>query len=132
MLNLTKNYLTEWNCAVFALGIVLLGYIWYDKKQVVDQLQFILTCLLLVILLLRDVVSGGLGNVLLLGVTCVTMIVVAAVRNRRDYVIAASIALALIVIYITRAFWLSIAWWVYLFAAGVILIVFAVKKEKEA
>ena len=38
--------------------------------------------------------------------------------------------LILIVLYLTRTFWLSIAWWVYLFAAGVGLILYAIKREK--
>jgi hypothetical protein len=126
------GYVTEWNCAVAGIGIVLLSHIWYDKKEVMQHIQFVVTCLLLVILLVHNMFGGELGNVLILGVACVAIILVAAVYNRREYVIAASVALGLLVLNITRDFWLSIAWWVYLFAAGVVLIVLAVKKEKES
>jgi hypothetical protein len=132
LVELPQSYEMEWNCAVFGIGIVLLGHIWYDKKQGVEKIQLIATCLLLAILLLADADHGALGNVLIYGVACVGIILVAAIRSRREYVIAASVALALLVLYITRTFWLSIAWWVYLFVAGIVLIVLAIKKEKDA
>jgi hypothetical protein len=91
-----------------------------------------MTCILLALLLISDAFRGGLINVLIYGAACVGIIIAAAIRNSREYVIAASVALAMLVIYITRAFWLSIAWWIYLFAAGVVLIVFAVIKERKA
>lgn len=84
---------------------------------------------MLAVLLINDMIQGGLGNVIILGVAGVIMLLVAAIFNRREYVIAASAALILLVLYITRSFWLSIAWWVYLFAAGVVLILLAIKKE---
>jgi hypothetical protein len=132
LVELPQGYEMEWNCAVFGIGIVLLGHIWYDKKQGVEKIQLLATCLLLAILLLADADHGALGNVLIYGVACVGIILVAAIRSRREYVIAASVALALLVLYITRTFWLSIAWWVYLFVAGIVLIVLAIKKEKDA
>ena len=117
---------------LFAIGIVLLGFIWYDKKKSIRVVQFILTCFLLAVLLLSNLLGGELGNVLILGIVCVIMLLVAAVCNHKEYVIAASVTLILIALYITRSFWLNIAWWVYLFVAGVVMVGFAVKKEREA
>ena len=73
-----------------------------------------------------------LGNLLFLGITGIIMLVVAAMKNRREYVIASSTTLSLLALYLTREFWLSIEWWVYLFVAGIVLVTIAVKKEKEA
>lgn len=131
-LDIPAGYRVEWMGFLFALGIVLLGFIWYDKKKSIRVVQFILTCFLLAVLLLSNLLDGELGNVLILGIVCVIMLLVAAVCNHKEYVIAASITLILIALYITRSFWLNIAWWVYLFVAGVVMIGFAVKKEREA
>jgi hypothetical protein len=131
LLPLPKQYTCEYTCLIYAAGIVLLKFIWYDIQEV-KTVQFVISCILLVILLISDISGGSLGNVLFYGAACVGIILAAAIRNSREYVIAASVALAMLVIYITRSFWLSIAWWIYLFAAGVVLIVFAVIKERKS
>lgn len=131
-LDIPAGYRVEWMGFLFAIGIVLLGFIWYDKKKSIRVVQFILTCFLLAVLLLSNLLGGELGNVLILGIVCVIMLLVAAVCNHKEYVIAASVTLILIALYITRSFWLNIAWWVYLFVAGVVMVGFAVKKEREA
>lgn len=125
------NYKVEWICFILGIGIVLLHYIWYDKAKGIKVVNFVMTCVLLICLLLNDIAQGGLGNVLILGIAGVIILIVAAVFNQRQYVIAASVTLILLILYITRNFWLSIAWWVYLFVAGVVLVVLAIKKEKE-
>lgn len=131
LIDIPWGYCTEWNCAAFGLGIVLLGFIWYDEKRNVRIVQFVLTCVVLAVLLLHCLCGGELGNVLILGIVSLVILLVSAVCNHREYAIASSITLVLMVLYITREFWLSIAWWVYLFATGVVLVVLAVKKEKE-
>lgn len=126
-----KAFRVEWICFLIAMGIVLFRFVWYDKKDRFSILYFIATCVILCTLLIRNLVSGGLGNVLILGMTGIVMLVIAAMKNDKKYVVASSVTLILLVLYLTREFWLSIAWWVYLFAAGVGLVLLAVKKAKE-
>lgn len=126
------QYDVEWHCLIYAASIVLLGYIWYDKHEGIRKVQFVLTCCLMAALLYSDMISGGLGNVLILGIAGVVVLLAAAIWNHKEYVIAASVTLSLLVIYITRSFWLSIAWWIYLLIAGIVLIVLAVRKERES
>lgn len=125
-------YTVEWVCFLIAMGIVLFRFIWYDKKETFSILYFITICVLLGVLLLSDLISGGIGNVLILGLTGIVMLILASIQNNKKYVVASSVTLILLVLYLTREFWLSIAWWVYLFAAGVVLVLLAVKKAKEA
>ena len=124
-------YRVEWDCLLLGIGIVLLHFIWYDKAKEMRMVSFVLTCMLLAVILINDIIQGGLGNVMILGITGAVMLIVASILNRREYVIAASVTLILLVFYITRNFWLSIAWWVYLFVAGVVLVLLAIKKERE-
>lgn len=127
-----KAFNVEWVCFLIAMGIVLFRFIWYDKKEQFSILYFIATCVILGVLLISNLASGGLGNVLILGMTGIVMLVTAAITNNKKYVVASSVTLIILVLYLTREFWLSIAWWVYLFAAGVGLVLLAVKKAKEA
>lgn len=132
LIEIPADYQVEWVCTFLGLGIVLLPLIWYDKNKDLEMMQFIMTCWLLGVLLLHNLSVGELGNVLFLGMVSIAILLVAAVKNQRKYVIAASVTLILLVLYLTRNFWLSIAWWVYLFAAGVVLVLLAIKKEREA
>ncbi|MBO5087275.1 MAG: hypothetical protein J6C01_01250 [Lachnospiraceae bacterium] len=127
-----KAFHVEWICFLIAMGIVLFRFIWYDKKEQFSIVYFIATCVILGVLLISNLASGGLGNVLILGMTGIVMLVTAAITNNKKYVVASSVTLIILVLYLTREFWLSIAWWVYLFAAGVGLVLLAVKKAKEA
>lgn len=131
-LEIPDDYIVEWSCFLIAMGIVLFRFIWYDKKETFSIIYFVATCVLLGVLLLSDLISGGIGNVLILGLTGIVMLILAALQNNKKYVVASSVTLILLVLYLTREFWLSIAWWVYLFVAGVVLVLMAVKKAKEA
>lgn len=127
-----SGFYVEWICFLSAMGIVLFRHIWYDKKDQLSIVYFVATCVILGVLLLSNLASGGIGNVLILGMTGIVILITAAMNNDKKYVIASSVTLILLVLYLTREFWLSIAWWVYLFAAGVVLVLLAVKKAKEA
>ena len=124
------NVRTEYICIFLGLGIVLLGIIWYDIFEKIRIFQFIGTCLLLAALVLHNLAVPALPNVLFLGMGTLTMLIVATLLKKRDYAFASAITLILVVLYLTREVWMSIAWWVYLFVAGVGLVIFAIKKEK--
>ncbi len=137
MLLLTQPYIeisqqfdAEYRYAVVIAGIVLLGRIWYDKWEVFRWIQFAIICKAFAGLLWNNLLHGELENVLILGVASLVILIVAAIYNKKEYVIASSITLCLLVFYLTRSFWLSLEWWMYLFVAGVALIVLAIRKER--
>ncbi len=123
------HYSVEIACFFIGVAIVLLGRIWYDRRENISGIQFFMTCMILCVLLTNAMVSGEPFSAFVLGVTGVLMLVIAAILNNKKYVVAASITLSLMALYLTRDFWLSIAWWVYLFVAGVVLVVLAARKE---
>ena len=120
----------EYKLIFLAIGIVLLGIIWYDISKNIRNVQFVMSCFLLVLLLLNNISRPALPNVLFLGITTLIMLIAAVVFRQKHYAIASAITLVLVVLYMTREIWTSIEWWVYLFAAGVGLIIFAIKREK--
>ena len=122
----------EWLCLLLTIGVVVLRIVWYHKKKIIEMICFILTCFIMLYLLMNSIVGGELVNVMILGITGVVMLLVGTGFNNRKYAVLATIVLLTMVVYITRHIWLSIAWWVYLFAAGVILVLLAIKKESES
>lgn len=127
---LIVNLTTEYVCVLIGLSIALLGKIWYHKNKGIRQFQFVATCLLLTELLIRNIGAENIFNVLFLAVAALAMLVIATMRGSRRYSIASAVTLVLLVLYLTRNIWTNIAWWVYLFVAGVGLVVYAVKREK--
>lgn len=124
------NFTVEYSCTIIALSIVLLPVIWYHKKEVFRLPRFLVCCAILGILLLRNMELESLPNVLFLGIVALIILIISTIMNRKNYAIASATTLILIVLYLSRAVWMNIAWWVYLFVAGVGLVVYAIKREK--
>ena len=127
---LLADFGTEYFVILAGVAIVLLGIIWYDRFKGIRSLQFIGTCLLLAILVIHNLAVPALPNVMFLGVVTLVMLIVATLLKKKDYAMASAATLILVALYLTRDLWMSIAWWVYLFVAGVGLVIFAIKKEK--
>ena len=61
--------------------------------------------------------------------TFILLIVSYIFKKYKNFVLS-TIMLILLLIYVTRKFWFSIAWWVYLLVVGILLILFATKNEQ--
>ena len=129
-MSVIANFEMEYICIFLGVGIVLLGIIWYDMFEEIRIVQLAGTCMLLATLLFHNLMNPALPNVLFLGLAALLMLVLATLFKKKAYALASAITLTIIVLYLTREVWLSIAWWVYLFVAGVGLVIFAIKKEK--
>ena len=126
-----KDYYVECVCFLAAAGIFLLGVIWENRGRAMRTFQFVCVCVLLSMMLVNAAVFEEVGHALILGIIGMAILISAGIFNSRRYVVLASVILLLLVLYITRSFWFSIAWWVYLLIAGIALVVIAVKKEQE-
>ncbi len=124
------DYQVEKVCLFLGIGIFLLGIIFNHYSRVIRTFQFICACLIMTVMLYHNVFDGHMGSVLILGITGFLMLVCAAMKGSQPYMILSCSILILMAFYITRSFWFSIEWWVYLFAAGVALVGLAIKKEK--
>ena len=118
-------------CIFMGICIVLLGLIWYDREESIKSTQFGLTCMLMTIMLLNATITEDNPDVFALAIVGVIMLVVATIRNKKNYEILSALTLTMLVIYITRSFWLNIAWWVYLFVTGIVLVILAIRKENR-
>lgn len=129
-MDIFSNYEVERLCLLAAWGIYLIGVIWNQHGYFMKSFQFVSMCLLMLVLLSNAVLQGYVGNALVLGAVGVVMLCFSAYCNSRRYAVLSSVILIILAFYVTRSFWCSIAWWVYLFAAGVVLVILAVRKER--
>ncbi len=116
---------------IAAIGVWLLGGIFKVKNIEVKIVQFVLNCLLMAALLWHNIEDGELVNVLILGGVAFGMLLLSVWKNQKGYIILGSVTLILLVLYVTRKFWLAVSWWVYLLIAGVIMITVAVYRERR-
>lgn len=114
-----------------AAGFVwAIGKIW-DSKPAVVPVQTALYTLCLFALAGDAVAHGKLADALILEGICLAVFLPACVKRCRRWIwISGGTALA-VALYVTRGFWLSISWWVYLLAAGIGLILFAARGEMK-
>lgn len=126
----TINFTTEHTCILIGIGIVLFGIIWYHNNNSIRWLQFIGFCMELTYLLIFNMAEESLPHILFLGIGSFLCLLVCVGLKLKNYTIAFAITLVLIVLYLTKAVWMSIAWWVYLFLAGIVLVFLAIRREK--
>lgn len=120
----------EWRILLLSLGVIAACHIFREKKDV-ELVQFVSLCGLLGIQLLYNLCFGEIYNALILGMVGIIILLYGVFRNDKSYVVMAAVVLICLVGYLTKSFWLSISWWVYLLVAGIALVALAIKKERE-
>lgn len=121
------------NAKINLLPLLLFGVIvrriWSEDKKPADRLSFGVNLAALIFLLLDALMHQSIGNtIFVLCVTLAIMLVSFAKRNGRWFAISAAAFIGL-TMYITHEFIGSAQWWVYLLAAGIILISVAAANE---
>lgn len=106
------------------------GLIWNETPWI-GALQNLGFAICLVLLFLDTVLTGLVTDALLLEGICLGAFVWAQVKNRIWWVRLSGGMSLVVALFMTRGFWLSISWWVYLLAAGIGLVVFAGVMEKK-
>ncbi|MFZ2539585.1 MAG: hypothetical protein WAX04_11875 [Oscillospiraceae bacterium] len=119
----------EFTLLPFILFAIALKYIWENQRKVCNMILFVVSCIGIVILGLDAVVSEELLDVLILGTIALCMLIGAFFMKRKTWFLLSSNTLTILAVYMTRNFWMSLAWWIYLLATGVILISIAATNE---
>lgn len=113
--------------ALFTWG---LSYIWKDEP-VVSRLQNVLYGMCLAALVLDAFYTGNVADALMLEVVCLMVFLWAHVRKCTRWIRISGMVIVTVALYMTKDFWLSLSWWVYLLAAGLGLIIFAAVNEMK-
>ena len=102
-----------------------------QRLKVIRDLQTVGYVLCLITLSIDAWDSKDVINALILEGICLSVFLWAQIAKCRRWVRISGTIIVVIALYMTKGFWLSISWWVYLLAAGIGLIVFAAVNEKK-
>lgn len=131
---------TESTGAKLCQGIALFGgfamaaYLFIlGKEESLQSAQYwIIMMLILLLVCYNHYLESDLIATIGSSVTLVALIIWAEWQEQKAITRVAGLALAVLLVYATRQIWLSIAWWVYMMVAGVIMVGIAVWREKRA
>ncbi|HHZ05732.1 MAG TPA: hypothetical protein GX401_02915 [Clostridiales bacterium] len=134
---LPRIFVTEINMLPVAVTLLFVSTIlWRDYKGITKQISFYLSGIMTVILVLEAVLYQQTIDAIVIGAVGLIMVVFGFVSHRKKWFALGTAVLITLLVYETWAFWLSLAWWVYLMAVGVILIALTitneVSKQKDA
>ncbi len=104
-------------------------FIWKDDRLVTGWLSFAWGCACIVILSFQAIDGGMTADALILGVGSLLVFIASFSFRLKRIFLLSTVTLTALGLYLSRQFWLSLAWWVYLLSAGIILITIAVINE---
>lgn len=114
---------------LLAVALVLRFAIWRSKAEQMGWLLFGVTAFCFAWQGWDALWHGELWDALLLAIAALALFVSSMVVRRRKWFLLALVTLVTVVLYRTADFWSSLAWWVYLLAAGLLLIALAAANE---
>ena len=122
--------IAEWNLLVLVAGLVILRWtVWKSREKIMERLLFGSVILSIVILSVSALFSGELFDALFMGISMFILMCVSFLARKKKWFILSAVTVICLSIYMTRTFWTSIAWWVYLLATGLIIIGLAASNE---
>ena len=108
----------------------LLSVIWKGEKFL-PWLQTALYSLCLAALVLDAFHTGNVADALILEAICLAVFLWAHIGKCTRWIRISGIIIITVALYMTKDFWLSLSWWIYLLAAGLGLILFAAVNEMK-
>lgn len=110
---------------LIVLGLIT-AYIWKENKGIIP---FGTTIIALVILSADAIKSQMVTDALILiGISLIILLISFMVRKKKWFILSV-VFVTFLTVYMTKGFWSSVAWWIYLLTAGIILILLAGTNE---
>ena len=120
----------EWRLLLPLAALVFARkFVWRGREKVLGWIAFAWGCLCIAILSWQAMEGGRGADAIILGVGTLMVFVFSFVLKLKRIFVLSTITLAALGIYLSREFWLNLAWWIYLLSAGVALISFAIANE---
>ena len=92
-------------------------------------ITFVIACMCSGYLLMTTLTGETVSDAVALGIFMTAVIIWSYLVKKKQWFIMSTATLALLILIKTKEFWTSIAWWVYLLTAGIILIGIATANE---
>jgi hypothetical protein len=120
----------EWRLLLPLAALVFARrFVWRGRERVLGWITFAWGCACIAILSWQAIEGGHGADAIILGVGSLAIFVFSFVLKLKRIFVLSTITLAALGIYLSREFWLNLAWWIYLLSAGVALISFAIANE---
>lgn len=127
---LPTSYSLEINIVPILLYLAALRLLKWDKKHI-DSMTFV-TYIIVYVVLFFHALSGTTGNALIVMISAFVILAVSFFVRMKRWFVLSSAVIVTSAIFMSIKQWGSPAWWVYLLAAGIILIaVGAVNEQKK-
>lgn len=128
-IKLPESFAIEINTVPILIYLAALRFLKWDKKHI-DTLTFF-TYIIVYVILFFHAVSGTLGNALVVMISAFVILAVSfMIKMKRWFVLSAAV-ITTSAIFMSIKQWGSPAWWVYLLAAGLILIAVGAFNEQR-
>ncbi|HHX57981.1 MAG TPA: DUF2157 domain-containing protein [Clostridiales bacterium] len=126
--------MAEINSIPVILFCIAFSFIWKGKRKFVETDCFFILAINITVLLLNAMLNKMLVNALILAGAMLVMLIISYMKKRKKWFILSIAVLVFLTIYLSRRFWVSLEWWIYLLITGTILIAIAsineVQKQK--
>lgn len=119
----------EMKIAPVLLYLTAIRLIWKNRTEVLDKITFIAYIASYVILFFGALDSGKIADGLIIMITALAMLVFSFCVKKKKWFVLSVAVLASTALFMSRSFWASLAWWVYLLAAGLLLIAIGAANE---
>lgn len=113
--------------ALIGFFVLIDRLIWNNETS--HTLVFASSCVSLAIAGIAATVTGDVTDSLIVGTASFLMLVFSFLLRRKRWFITAEVTLIILVLYMTRTFWATLSWWVYLLLVGLVLIGLAAANE---
>lgn len=104
-------------------------FLWQDIKWITNRIALLYSVIVVLVLSIESMKCNYLYNALIIGVSALIGLVISYIYRQKGWFAFGVITLIGLSVYMTRSFWASLAWWVYLLSVGIILIAIAATNE---
>ncbi len=128
---ISDRWKAEWIILAF-MGVCIFNMLVVYRQQTDELWGWITFAAALISAIIQGenaIATGQVTDALVLGVVMLAVLIWAYMTKKKQWFLLAGITLIAQSIYASRKFWMSIAWWVYLLAAGALLIIIAARSE---
>ena len=116
---------TEYSLVIMLASAFVISRIW--AKSIFDKWALYLATVVAILVQFGDIVNGKnpLFDATVLGSSMAIVLFLGFFLKKLRWFVLSAVTLAIFAIYLSREFWLSINWWVYLLICGTLMISFA-------
>lgn len=121
-IHIPQLFKTEWSLIPAAMFCVFAGFIYRDKPKTADAVSFVCAVICMIILFISAYDSGYAADAVILGAVIGAVLLASFILKRKKWFVLGVACAAAEALFLTLRLINSRTWWIYLLAAGVVLV----------